>query len=53
LLKALLAVPVRTAERMRMIFEANKTSENVHFEVVSNPEVMTFTTTVISFLLYL
>ncbi len=35
-------VPVRTAERIRKVFEAyaESKSESVHFEVISNPEFL-------------
>eukprot|EP01130_Rhizamoeba_saxonica_P015539 TRINITY_DN7005_c0_g1_i1.p1 TRINITY_DN7005_c0_g1~~TRINITY_DN7005_c0_g1_i1.p1 ORF type:complete len:490 (-),score=128.41 TRINITY_DN7005_c0_g1_i1:30-1457(-) len=33
-------VPVRTAARIRTVFDSNKTSENIHFEILSNPEFL-------------
>ena len=33
-------VPVKTADYIRKIFEANKKSKDVHFEVLSNPEFL-------------
>eukprot|EP01111_Echinosteliopsis_oligospora_P009789 TRINITY_DN2935_c0_g1_i1.p1 TRINITY_DN2935_c0_g1~~TRINITY_DN2935_c0_g1_i1.p1 ORF type:complete len:462 (+),score=110.68 TRINITY_DN2935_c0_g1_i1:50-1435(+) len=33
-------VPVRTAERMRQIFDANKKSSDIHLEILSNPEFL-------------
>lgn len=33
-------VPVRTADRMRQIFQSNKIRSDIHFEVLSNPEFL-------------
>jgi UDPglucose 6-dehydrogenase len=33
-------VPVRTAERIRELFEANRRRPDIHFEVLSNPEFL-------------
>lgn len=33
-------VPVQTGERIRSIFDACKKSEDIHFEVISNPEFL-------------
>lgn len=33
-------VPVRTAERIRMIFDSNKIRPDIEFEVISNPEFL-------------
>jgi UDPglucose 6-dehydrogenase len=34
------SVPVRTAERIRQILDANKQRPDIHFEVISNPEFL-------------